>query len=89
MQDWHLKKSSCYKAALMQKANEKLAVVKAAKDETLDWDKEFAKASSGAAELQAKADGGPSNETPLPPPPHCPPPPPNGLSRSKTGMVLL
>ena len=27
----------------MQKANEKLAVVKAAKDDTLDWDSEFAK----------------------------------------------
>ena len=50
------------KAALMQKANEKLAVVKAAKDDTLDWDAEFAKASSGAAELQAKADAGPSND---------------------------
>lgn len=50
------------KAALMQKANEKLAVVKAAKDDTLDWDSEFAKASSGAAELQAKADVGPSND---------------------------
>ena len=50
------------KAALMQKANEQLAVVKAAKDDTLDWDSEFAKASSGAAELQAKADAGPSND---------------------------
>lgn len=50
------------KAALMQKANEKLAVVKAAKDDTLDWDSEFAKASSGAAELQTKADAGPSND---------------------------
>jgi tetratricopeptide (TPR) repeat protein len=50
------------KASLMQKANEKLAVVKAAKDDTLDWDSEFAKASSGAAELQAKADAGPSND---------------------------
>jgi len=50
------------KAALMQKANEKLAVVKVAKDDTLDWDSEFAKASSGAAELQAKADAGPSND---------------------------
>lgn len=50
------------KAALMQKANEKLEVVKAAKDDTLDWDSEFAKASSGAAELQAKADAGPSND---------------------------
>lgn len=50
------------KAALMQKANEKLAVVKVAKDDTLDWDAEFAKASSGAAELQAKADAGASND---------------------------
>lgn len=50
------------KAAFMQKANEKLAVVKAAKDDTLDWDSEFAKASSGAGELKAKADAGPTND---------------------------
>lgn len=50
------------KAALMQKANEKLAIAKAAKDDTLDWDAEFAKSSSGASELQAKADAGPSND---------------------------
>ncbi len=39
----------------MQKANEKLAVVKAAKDDTLNWDSEFAKASSGAAETSSKS----------------------------------
>jgi len=50
------------KAALMQKANDKLAVVKAAKDDILDWDSEFAKASSGAGELKAKADAGPTND---------------------------
>lgn len=50
------------KEALMQKANEKLVAVKNAKDETLDWDAEFAKASSGAGELKAKADAGPTND---------------------------
>lgn len=53
---------SAIKSTLMQKANEKLAIVKAAKDDTLEWDSEFAKASSGAGELQAKADAGPSND---------------------------
>ena len=50
------------KATLMQKANQKLAVAKAAKDDTLDWDAEFTKASSGAGELQVKADAGPTND---------------------------
>lgn len=50
------------KAALLQRANDKFAVVKAAKDTTFDWDSEFAKATSGAGDLKAKVDAGPTNE---------------------------
>lgn len=50
------------KANLLQKANEKLAVVKAAKDDIMNWDAEFTKAASGAGELKAKADAGPTND---------------------------
>jgi tetratricopeptide (TPR) repeat protein len=50
------------KATLLQKANEKLAVVKAAKDMALDWESEFAKATSGASDLKAKVDAGPTND---------------------------
>jgi tetratricopeptide (TPR) repeat protein len=51
------------KAALMQKSAEKMAVVKAANDDTLNWDSEYAKIISGASELKAKADAGATNET--------------------------
>lgn len=51
------------KASLMQKSAEKMAVVKAANDDTLNWDTEYAKVISGASELKAKADAGPTNET--------------------------
>lgn len=50
------------KAALMQKSAEKMAVVKQANDDTLNWDVEYAKVVSGAAELKAKAEAGPTNE---------------------------
>lgn len=50
------------KAELLKKANEKLAQVKNAKDDTLDWDSEFATASSGAGNLKAKIAAGPTNE---------------------------
>ena len=50
------------KASLMQKSAEKMAVVKAANDDTLNWDGEYAKVISGAGELKAKADAGPTNE---------------------------
>ncbi len=50
------------KAALMQKSEEKMAVVKQANDDTLNWDVEYAKVVSGAAELKAKAEAGPTNE---------------------------
>lgn len=50
------------KAALMQKSAEKMSVVKQANDDTLNWDVEYAKVVSGAAELKAKAEAGPTNE---------------------------
>jgi tetratricopeptide (TPR) repeat protein len=50
------------KAALMQKSAEKMAVVKQANDDTLNWDVEYAKVVRGAAELKAKAEAGPTNE---------------------------
>lgn len=50
------------KATLMQKSAEKMAVVKQANDDTLNWDVEYAKVVSGAAELKAKAEAGPTNE---------------------------
>ena len=50
------------KADLMQKSAEKMAVVKQANDDTLNWDVEYAKVVSGAAELKAKAEAGPTNE---------------------------
>jgi predicted membrane GTPase involved in stress response len=46
----------------MQKSAEKMAVVKQANDDTLNWDVEYAKVVSGAAELKAKAEAGPTNE---------------------------
>lgn len=50
------------KANFLQKASEKLAIVKAAKDDTLNWEAEYAKIISGAGELKAKADAGPTND---------------------------
>lgn len=49
------------KSSLVQKSAEKMAIVKSAKDETLDWDNELAKVNSGTADLKAKADAGPTN----------------------------
>lgn len=51
------------KNSLLLKANEKLAVVKTAKDTALDWESEFANAVSGAGDLQRKILEGPTNET--------------------------
>ncbi len=56
-------KDASAKAALMQKSAEKMADVKAAKDDTLNWDSEYAKIVSGASELKAKADAGATNDT--------------------------
>ena len=47
-------------SALLQQAQQKVAVAKAAKDETFDWDTELAMA-SGTAPKVATGDGGPSS----------------------------
>ncbi|ODM52421.1 tetratricopeptide repeat protein [Elizabethkingia meningoseptica] len=47
-------------SALLQQAQQKVAVAKAAKDETFDWDTEYAVA-SGTAPKVASGDGGPSS----------------------------
>ncbi|WP_292008359.1 tetratricopeptide repeat protein [Chryseobacterium sp.] len=48
------------KSALMSESQQKIAIAKAAKDETLKWDMELAKISGGGAS-QASADAGPTN----------------------------
>jgi tetratricopeptide (TPR) repeat protein len=47
-------------AAMLQQAQQKVAVAKAAKDETFDWDAELASA-SGTAPKVASGEGGPTN----------------------------
>ena len=50
------------KLPLMQKANEKLAVVKATKDDTLDWDSNSQKHQVVLRNFKQKTDAGPSND---------------------------
>lgn len=50
------------KAELLKRAQEKLAQVKIAKDSTMDWDMEYARATSGAADLKSKMAAGTTNE---------------------------
>ncbi len=50
------------KTALMTEAQQKVAIAKAAKDETLKWDMELVKIAGGGAS-QADADAGPTNPT--------------------------
>ncbi|KFF10768.1 tetratricopeptide repeat protein [Chryseobacterium soli] len=50
------------KSALNAEAQQKIAIAKAAKDETMKWDMELAKISGGGAS-QADADSGPTNAT--------------------------
>lgn len=50
------------KSALNAEAQQKVAIAKAAKDETMKWDMELAKISGGGAS-QADADSGPTNAT--------------------------
>ncbi|CAA7390320.1 Lipopolysaccharide assembly protein B [Chryseobacterium fistulae] len=50
------------KSALMAESQQKIAMAKAAKDETMKWDMELAKISGGGAS-QADADSGPTNPT--------------------------
>lgn len=49
------------KANLKQMAQEKLAIAKAAKDETMNWDSELAKINSGGGDLKTAAEAGPTS----------------------------
>jgi hypothetical protein len=47
----------------MTEAQQKIAIAKAAKDETMKWDMELAKIAGGGGASQAEADAGPTNPT--------------------------
>lgn len=49
------------KASMLAQANQKIAVAKAAKDETLNWDKELTKINGGAAVSSSSIAAGPTN----------------------------
>jgi len=51
------------KSALNTEAQQKVAIAKAAKDETMKWDMELAKISGGGGASQSDADSGPTNAT--------------------------
>lgn len=55
-------KDAAKKAALMAEAQQKIAIAKSAKDETMKWDMELAKIAGGGAS-QADVDAGPTNPT--------------------------
>ncbi|MCF2220306.1 tetratricopeptide repeat protein [Chryseobacterium gambrini] len=55
-------KDTAKKAALTSEAQQKIAIAKAAKDETLKWDMELVKIAGGGAS-QADIDAGPTNPT--------------------------
>ena len=54
-------KDAAKKSAAFADAQTKIAVAKAAKDETMDWDAEFAKIQGGGGASQSAADAGPTN----------------------------
>jgi len=56
-------KDAAKKTALMTEAQQKVAIAKGAKDETLKWDMELAKIAGGGAVSQGSADTGPTNPT--------------------------
>lgn len=56
-------KDAAKKTALMTEAQQKVAIAKGAKDETLKWDMELAKIAGGGAVSQGSADSGPTNPT--------------------------
>ncbi|MCQ9641768.1 hypothetical protein MP478_20500 [Chryseobacterium sp. WG14] len=51
------------KAALTTESQQKIAIAKAAKDETMKWDLELANIAGGGGASQAEADKGPTNPT--------------------------
>lgn len=54
-------KDAAKKSAAFADAQTKIAVAKAAKDETMDWDSELAKIQGGGGASQSAADAGPTN----------------------------
>ena len=54
-------KDAAKKSAAFADAQTKIAVAKAAKDETMDWDAELAKIQGGGGASQSAADAGPTN----------------------------
>lgn len=57
----HNAQDEATKANLRNMAQEKIAIAKAAKDETLKWDTELAKINSGDTDLKAAAEAGPTS----------------------------
>lgn len=53
-------KDAAKKQALMSESQQKIAIAKAAKDETMKWDEELAKIAGGGAASQAAVDAGPT-----------------------------
>lgn len=56
-------KDAAKKSALMTESQQKVAIAKAAKDETMKWDLELANIAGGGGASQAEADKGPTNPT--------------------------
>ncbi len=56
-------KDAAKKSALMAESQQKVAIAKAAKDETMKWDLELANIAGGGGASQAEADKGPTNPT--------------------------
>lgn len=56
-------KDAAKKSALMAEAQQKVAIAKGAKDETMKWDMELAKIAGGGAASQSSADSGPTSPT--------------------------
>lgn len=56
-------KDAAKKSALMTESQQKVAIAKAAKDETMKWDLELANIAGGGGASQADADKGPTNPT--------------------------
>ncbi|TQM23344.1 lipopolysaccharide biosynthesis regulator YciM [Chryseobacterium aquifrigidense] len=54
-------KDAAKKTALMTESQQKVAIAKAAKDETMKWDLELANIAGGGGASQAEADKGPTN----------------------------
>ena len=56
-------KDAAKKSALMTEAQQKVAIAKAAKDETMKWDLELANIAGGGGVSQSEVDKGPTNPT--------------------------